>query len=96
MVDRYQLQTHFLIEVNRTVSESDAIAETVPSDGLPRMGIQPDVFSFGLEVESWRFSNGEDRSPLMVTVGQGVIRPVGYGTSLMTGVCKKRMEKPVI
>lgn len=88
VVHGHQLETHFLVEVDGPVGESDAVAETVPPSGFAGMGIQAYVFSFGLEMESRRFSNGEDRPPLMATVRQCVIRPVGYRASLLTGVCR--------
>lgn len=85
MVHRHQLEPHFLIQVDGPVGESDAITEAVPPGGLAGLSIQTYVFSFGLEVESWRLSNSEDRPP-MATIRQCIIRPVGYRTSLLIGV----------
>lgn len=76
VVHGHQLQTHFFVWVDGPVGESDAIAEAVPPGCLAGMTIQAYVFAFGLEVESWRLSNGEDRAPFMATIRQCIIRPV--------------------
>lgn len=76
VVHGHQLQSDFLIKVDGPVGERDPIAETVPSGGLSGVGIQAYVLAFGLGVETWGLSNGQDRAPIMATGGQCVARPI--------------------
>lgn len=93
VVYSHQLQPNFLVEVDGSVGEGDAVAETVPPCGLAGVSVQTHVLAFGLRVETRRLHDSKDRASLMAAVGQTVVGAAGDRAGLVACVCRKRNQQ---